>query len=157
MPNRQPGKAEGPEQLLPALHKVQAEHGFVSRHDAFAVSKRLGVPVARVFEVLTFYPFFQLEQPGEVTISVCLGTACHLQGAREVLAGFEAQLGISVGNSTSDGYFHLHAVRCLGCCARSPVIKIGERIFSEVEVSDIPAILHAYRKKAKLTDAGAGI
>jgi NADH:ubiquinone oxidoreductase subunit E len=152
MPYSERGGSEGPEHLLAAL---QASEGFISRHDAFAVSKRLGVPLARVFEVLTFYSYFRLEKPGKVIISVCLGTSCHLQGADQVLAGFEEALGIRVGGSTEDGYFHLNAVRCLGCCGRSPVIRIGERIYSQVEVSDIPAILHAYRKhdEAEATQA----
>ena len=148
MPNeRTESDGQGPEHLLAALHEVQAREGFISRHDAFDLSKQLGVPLARVFEVLTFYSYFRLEKPGKVLIAVCLGTSCHLQGGLQVLKAFERELGIGVGNATADGYFHLDAVRCLGCCGRSPVIKIGDRIHSQVEVSDVPTILNAYRKR----------
>lgn len=137
---------QGPRHLLAALHEVQAREGFISRHEAFAVSKRLGVPLARVFEVLTFYSFFRLEKPGKVHISVCLGTSCHLQGGSLVLQAFEKELGIKVGCSTTDGYFQLDAVRCLGCCGRSPVIRVGKRIYSQVQVSEVPEIVDAYRR-----------
>jgi NADH:ubiquinone oxidoreductase subunit E len=137
---------QGPENLLAALHEVQAREGFISRHEAFGLSKQLGVPLARVFEVLTFYSFFRLEKPGKVLIAVCLGTSCHLQGGQLVLEAFERELGITVGNATADGYFHLDSVRCLGCCGRSPVIRIGTRIYSQVEIADVPTILNAYRK-----------
>lgn len=147
MPNKQiESEGQGPENLLAALHDVQAREGFISRHDAFSLSKQLGVPLARVFEVLTFYSFFRLEKPGKVLISVCLGTSCHLQGGQLILEAFERELGVTVGHATEDGYFQLDAVRCLGCCSRSPVIRIGDRIYSQVEVSDVSTILDAYRK-----------
>ncbi len=127
--------------LLAALHEVQAEHGYVPRAETMALSKRLGIPLARIFEVLTFYAYFRLEQPGRVTLSVCLGTSCHLQGGPRLLDELEKLLGIRGGEATPDGAFQLNVVRCLGCCGCSPVLMVDDKVYSQVEVTQLPAIL----------------
>jgi NADH-quinone oxidoreductase subunit E len=130
--------------LLEALHEVQAEHGYVPRAEALALSQRIGVPLARIFEVLTFYSYFRLEKPGRVTISVCQGTSCHLQGGPRLLDAIQERLGIRAGECTPDGAYQLNVVRCLGCCGRSPVLMVDDTVYSNVEPSDLPAILRAH-------------
>ena len=127
--------------LLEALHALQAEHGFVPRNETMALSRRLGVPLARIFEVLTFYSYFRLEKPGRITLSVCEGTSCHIQGGPGLRKELEALLGIKKGEATPDGTFQLNVVRCLGCCSRSPVLMVDDKVYSQVEPTDLPAIL----------------
>lgn len=135
----------GSERLLEALHELQSSHGYVPRAEAVALSERLGVPLARIFEVLSFYSYFRLEQPGRVTLSVCLGTSCHLQGGPSLLEELERLLGIDAGEATPDGAFQLNVVRCLGCCGRSPVLMVDDTVYSQVEPTDLPRILRKHR------------
>ena len=130
--------------LLEELHALQAEHGYIPRSEAIALSKRIGVPLARIFEVLTFYSFFRQEAPGRISISVCQGTSCHLQGGPSLLEALETLLGIKAGEATPDGAYQLNVVRCLGCCSRSPVLMVDETIYSAVEAADLPSILHTH-------------
>ncbi|MBT3294565.1 MAG: NAD(P)H-dependent oxidoreductase subunit E [Verrucomicrobia bacterium] len=127
--------------LLNALHALQAEHGYVPRQEAMALSRRLGVPLARIFEVLTFYSYFRLEEPGRITLSVCDGTSCHLQEGPVLLKAIQALLGIGAGEATPDGAYQLNVVRCLGCCSCSPVLMVDDKIYSQVDPADLPGIL----------------
>lgn len=142
-------------ELLNALHTLQAKHGYVPRQEAMALSRRLNVPLARIFEVLTFYSYFRLEKPGRITLSVCLGTSCHLQGGPALLEALEKLLGIRAGEATSDGIYQLNVVRCLGCCSCSPVLMVDKQVYSHVEPTDLPRILkqHAVDEKEPYPDA----
>ena len=141
VPHRERSAPPAPGELLDALHAIQKQHGYVPRSEAFRASRELRVPLARIFEVLTFYSFFRLEAPGAVTVSVCNGTSCHLQEGQALLQALQEILGITPGQTTTDGRFFLNAVRCLGCCCRSPVLMVDDRIYSNVQVADIPGIL----------------
>ncbi len=127
--------------LLEALHALQAEHGYVPRQEAMALSRRLGVPLARIFEVLTFYSYFRVEEPGRITLSVCDGTSCHIQDGPVLLRALEALLGIKAGEATADGAYQLNVVRCLGCCSCSPALMVDDKVYSQVEPTDLPGIL----------------
>ena len=127
--------------LLEALHALQAEHGYVPRQEAMALSRRLGVPLARIFEVLTFYSYFRLEEPGRITLSVCDGTSCHLQEGPVLLKALEKLLEIQAGEATPDGAYQLNVVRCLGCCSCSPVLMVDDTVYSQVDPLDLPGIL----------------
>lgn len=130
--------------LLEALHELQAAHGYVPRSEALALSRRMKVPLARIFEVLTFYSYFRIEKPGRITLSVCQGTSCHLQGGPALLAALEELLGIRAGEATPDGRYQLNVVRCLGCCGCSPVLMVDDTVYSQVEPSDLAGILRKH-------------
>ena len=143
--------------LLEALHALQAEHGYVPRQEAMALSRRLGVPLARIFEVLTFYSYFRLEEPGHITLSVCDGTSCHLQEGPILLRALEELLGIEAGEATPDGAYQLNVVRCLGCCSLSPVLMVDSKVYSQVDPTDLPGILkkHPPQKPTKESSGDA--
>jgi NADH-quinone oxidoreductase subunit E len=127
--------------LIMVLHQIQNRYGYVPRSLSLEISKMLKIPLARIYEVITFYNYFKLQQPGQHTISVCLGTACYLKGAPLLLSELERQLHIAQGETTKDGLFHIEVVRCLGCCGLAPVVKVDEKIYGEVKQSDISKIL----------------
>ena len=131
--------------LIMILHEIQNKYGYVPRPLALSLATALDVPLARIYEVITFYNYFKLEPPGKYTISVCLGTACYLKGAPEVLAEIKSILNIEEGETTSDGLFHLAPVRCLGCCSLAPVISIDSTIYGRVKRKDVVDILRKYR------------
>ena len=141
VPHRERPVSPTPGELLDALHAIQKHHGYVPRSEAFRASRELGVPLARIFEVLTFYSFFRLEAPGAVTLSVCNGTSCYLQEVQALLEALQEALGVTAGQTTPDGKFFLNVVRCLGCCCRSPVLMVDGRIYSNVQIADVPGIL----------------
>jgi NADH-quinone oxidoreductase subunit E len=123
--------------LIMILHEIQNHHGYVPRDLSLELSSRLGVPLARIYEVITFYNFFKLTPPAKHNISVCMGTACYLKGAAEILRELRSIFHIQEGQSTTDGNFHLDIVRCLGCCGLAPVMMIDGKIYGKVKRSEV--------------------
>ena len=136
--------------LIMALHEIQGVKGYIDWQDATDVSREMNIPLARIYEVLTFYNFFKLEAPGKAVISVCTGTACYLKGNDKVLEKFKSELGINEGESTADKMFHLQSVRCVGCCGLAPVCVVNGKTYGRVSPNDVRNILDEWR--AKLAD-----
>jgi len=132
--------------LIMILHELQNHYGYVPRDVAFVLSEILDVPMAQIYEVITFYNFFKLTPPGKNIISVCLGTACYLKGAPQLIEEFKKELGVSENESTKDGLFYLQVVRCLGCCGLSPVAMINGKVYGKVTRAEVKTILDTYRK-----------
>ncbi len=133
--------------LIMALHEIQSVKGFVPWQDAADLAEGMGIPLARIYEVLTFYNFFKLDAPGKAVISVCTGTACYLKGNDKVLEEFKKELGIGEGESTEDKMFHLQSVRCVGCCGLAPVCVVNGKTYGRVTPGDVRNILDEWRKK----------
>ena len=133
--------------LIMALHEIQDVKGYVDWQDAVELSQSMDIPLARIYEVLTFYNFFKLKAPGKAVISVCTGTACYLKGNDKVLAKFKSELGIQEGESTKDGLFHLQCVRCVGCCGLAPVCVVNGKTYGRMTPEAVPAILDEWRKE----------
>lgn len=132
--------------LIMILHDIQDRYGYVPREAALEVSRQSDTPLARIYEVLTFYNYFKLEAPGKFNISVCLGTACYLKGAPALIAEIRQVLRVEEGQTTKDGLFHLQIVRCLGCCGLAPVITVDDKVYSAVKRSDVVGIIAEHSK-----------
>ena len=130
-----------------ALHEIKGIKGYVPWEDAVDVATGMGIPLARIYEVLTFYNFFKLDAPGKAVISVCTGTACYLKGNDKVLEEFKKELGIKEGESTEDRMFHLQCVRCVGCCGLAPVCVVNGKTYGRVSPNDVRNILDEWRNK----------
>lgn len=135
--------------LIMALHEIQGAKGYVDWSDAVALAETMDVPLARIYEVLTFYNFFKLVAPGKAVISVCTGTACFLKGNDKVLEKFKQELNIKEGESTPDGLFHLQVVRCVGCCGLAPVCVVNSKTYGRMTPEQVPEILNEWREKFK--------
>ncbi len=133
--------------LIMALHEIQDVKGYVPWEDAYQLAEEMGVPLARIYEVLTFYNFFKLDAPGKAVISVCTGTACYLKGNDKVLEEFKKELNIGEGESTPDRMFHLQCVRCVGCCGLAPVCVVNGKTYGRVSPNDVRNILDEWRNK----------
>jgi len=131
--------------LIMILHEIQNHYGYVPRSISLELSQALNIPLARIYEVITFYNYFRLEPPGRYTISVCMGTACYLKGAPEIVNEIKSILNIEEGQATSDGQFQLELVRCLGCCGLAPVVMVNNQIHGKVKKTDIVEILSKYK------------
>lgn len=133
--------------LIMILHSMQNYYGYIPKEEAYKLSQELKIPLARIYEVLTFYNYFSLEPPAKYKVSVCLGTACYLQGAPEIIKKFESELNVKEGKVTKDGLFKIELVRCLGCCGLAPVVTVNSKVYGKVKASDVPEILAEYRDK----------
>lgn len=108
--------------LIPILQDLQAEYGWLSEDLLDEVARRLKIPPADLFSVATFYKSFRLRPIGKNFITVCLGTACHVRGAPEVLETIERRIGVKTGETTNDNLFTLETVNCVGACALGPIV-----------------------------------
>jgi len=136
-------------ELIAVLHLLQGETGFLGREQMDAVAQLLGVPAAKVSGVATFYHFFRLQPAGRFQINVCTGTACYVKGADKVVAKLEEELGIKLGETTSDGLFSLVQARCLGMCGLSPVLMVNDEVYQRVAPDDIPKLIKQYTDQAR--------
>lgn len=135
--------------LIMILHNVQDYYGFVPQKISFTLAKELKIPLARIYEVLTFYNYFKLQPTAKYKISVCMGTACYLNGAAENLQAIKEALNIEEGETSEDGLFTVETIRCYGCCGLAPVININGEIYGKVHKNRILSILDEYRLKEK--------
>ncbi len=132
--------------LIMILHAIQKHYGYVPRNVSFELCRLLHVPLARIYEVITFYNYFKLEPPGKNLISMCMGTACYLKGTPQILDEIKNILGIEAGETTKDGFFQLQNVRCLGCCGLAPVMMINDKVYGKVQRGEVMDILSEYTK-----------
>lgn len=130
-----------PGELNNILHKAQDTFGYLPREVQEIIARQLGIPVSKVYGVVTFYSFFTMTPKGEHPISVCMGTACYVRGAEKVLDEFKRVLGINVGETTSDGKYSLSSLRCVGACGLAPVVLIGEKVYGRIVPGDVEKIL----------------
>jgi NADH-quinone oxidoreductase subunit E len=132
--------------LIMILHEIQNRYGYIPRPLAMNLSNVIDVPLARIYEVITFYNYFKLEPPGKFNIAVCMGTACYLKGAPDIINEIRERLDIDIGQTTADGMFHLDSVRCLGCCGLAPVMTINGEIHGKVKKDQVVEILARYKE-----------
>jgi NADH:ubiquinone oxidoreductase subunit E len=131
--------------LIQVLHQAQELFGWLPEKVQIKVADGLGIPLAEVHGVVTFYSFFNTVPRGEHTIRVCLGTACYVRGGKQVLERLEKDLGVDVGGTTDDRKFSLEITRCVGACGLAPVVTIGADIYRRVKIDKIPSILAKYK------------
>jgi NADH-quinone oxidoreductase subunit E/NADP-reducing hydrogenase subunit HndA len=134
-----------PGEVINVLHKVQGEYGYLPAEVQELVAKELGIPVSRVYGIVSFYSFFTMTPKGEYPISVCLGTACYVRGAEKVLDELKRQLGINVGEVTPDGKFSLTCLRCVGACGLAPVIEVGDKVYGRMTPDRVKDVLAEYK------------
>ena len=133
-----------PSELINVLHKSQESFGYLPAEVQEIVARELGLSVAKVYGVVTFYSFFTMIPKGKHPISICTGTACYVRGAEKVLDEFKRVLKISVGETTPDGKFSMSCLRCVGACGLAPVVMIGEKVYGRVSPDGVKDILKEY-------------
>jgi len=136
------------EHLIAMLLDCQEQFHHLPREVIETVAGRVGAPVTSVLGIATFFKAFSLKPVGRHSIHVCMGTACHVQGAPKLLAALERELQIKKGDTTPDLEFTLNTVNCLGCCGLAPVITVGQDVHGKLKQAGIPRILKKYAPKA---------
>lgn len=118
--------------LIPLLQGTQNIFGFIPEEAFEVISEKTGIKIADMYGVATFYAQFRLKPSGKYIIKVCHGTACHVQNANEITDALKEALNVKDGETTSDGFYTLESVACLGCCSLAPVMMIGEETFGKL-------------------------
>ena len=134
--------------LMMILSDIQNEYGYIPLDVQEIVSKHTGISVAEIYGVVTFYSFFSLTPKGKYVIGCCLGTACYVKGAQQVIDKFSELLNIKPGETSEDGLFTLDALRCIGACGIAPAVSINGKVYPKVEVGQVSEIIESYRKEA---------
>jgi len=131
--------------LLEILHRAQEIYGFLDRDLLMDISGSLNLPPSKVFGVATFYSFFKLRKPGQHVVTSCLGTACYVRGAEEIVQAVEKEFKVKRGGSTPDGKLSVFATRCIGACAMAPTIVVDDEVIpkatKEVVIKKIKEVL----------------
>lgn len=131
--------------LMMILSDVQKEYGYIPLEVQELVSERTGISVAEIYGVVTFYSFFSLKPKGKYVIGCCLGTACYVKGAQQIIDKFSDLLHIKPGETSDDGLFTLDALRCIGACGIAPAVTINGTVYPKMTVDGVPQIIESYR------------
>ena len=130
--------------LIPILHEAQELFGYLPEKVQQIIADGLGVSLAEVYGVATFYSRFTLTPKGKYNIQICLGTACYVKGADKVLEKLERVLGIKAGETTPDGKFSIQDARCVGACGLAPVMVINDEVYGKMTPDKVDEILKKY-------------
>ena len=133
--------------LMMILSDVQNEYGYIPLEVQELVSKETGISVAEIYGVVTFYSFFSLTPKGKYIVGCCLGTACYVKGAQQVIDKFSELLRIKPGETTEDGLFTLDALRCIGACGIAPAVSINGKVYPKMSVDQVPVVINELKKE----------
>lgn len=130
--------------LMPILQKAQEIYGYLPIEVQTIISNETGIPLEKIYGVVTFYAQFSLNPKGKYKISVCLGTACYVKGSGDIYNKLQEKLGIAGGECTPDGKFSLEACRCIGACGLAPVLTVNEDVYGRLTADDVDSVLAKY-------------
>jgi NADH-quinone oxidoreductase E subunit len=137
--------------LLPLLHEIQNEYGWVSPDSMKAAGEFLNLPLSKVREVASFYTMYKLQPQGKVDLQICTNISCWLNGADELVSCAEKRLGVHLGETTKDGKFTLSQVECLAACGTAPAVQMNEDYYENL---DVPQLLKLIDDASRDLDAG---
>ena len=132
--------------VMPILQEAQRIFGYIPEEIVNIISHKLGKHSSEIYGVATFYSQFTFIPKGKYSISVCMGTACYVKGANDILEEFEKQLKIKKGETTRDMMFSIIETRCVGDCAVAPVVTVNERVYPKFKIEDIENLIKEYRQ-----------
>ena len=133
--------------LMMILSDIQNEYGYIPLEVQELVSSRTGISVAEIYGVVTFYSFFSLTPKGKYIVGCCLGTACYVKGAQQIIDKFSEILKIKPGETSADGMFTLDALRCIGACGIAPAVSINGQVHPKMTVDQVKKIVDDLRAK----------
>ena len=130
------------ENLIPILNDVQVKYGYIPKLSQLEISKYLGIPMAEIYGVITFYSRFTLEPKGKYNISVCLGTACFVKGSQSILDRIKERLNLEEGETSADGKFSIDTTRCVGACGIAPVFTVNDEVYGHATVKKVDEVIN---------------
>ena len=145
------GQIEG--SIITVLQKAQDIYGFLPREVIEHIGSAMKLKCSKIYGIATFYAQFRLEPIGKYLIMLCMGTACHVNGAKNIEEAITDELGIANGETTDDGLFTLNNVACIGCCSLSPVMMINGETYGQLTDDKVKSVLGELRARAKEQEA----
>ena len=133
--------------LIQVLNEVQEHFGYIPPKAQMEISEYLGIEMAEIYGVITFYSRFTLKPKGKYNISVCLGTACFVKGSEKLLDTAKEALKIKEGETTPDGKFSIEATRCIGACGLAPVFTVNEEVYGKATPEMMKKVIEEYKNK----------
>ena len=130
--------------IMPVLQKTQSIFGYIPEESVSLISNALNIATSEIFGIITFYSQFTLTPKAKYNLDICLGTACFVLGANEILEKILSKLGVRVGEMTKDGKWIVTSCRCLGCCGLAPAITINGEVYGKLKVEDIDKIIDSF-------------
>ncbi|MCD6221906.1 NAD(P)H-dependent oxidoreductase subunit E [bacterium] len=138
------------EALLPILKKIQERFKHIPEKYIVYLSKRLNIPMAEIYSVLTFYGLLTLKKEGKFAIKVCNSVTCYLKGSKKIIESVKEELNINPGEKTKDGLFSLDVVGCLGLCDGSPAMLINDKVFTNLTPDKVKEIIRNIKERQQL-------
>ena len=130
--------------MMPILQEAQGIYGYLPIEVQKIIADKTGVSLEEIYGIVSFYSQFALNPKGEVAIAVCLGTACYVKGAQDLIDRITLRLGIKDGDTTPDGKWSLTATRCIGACGLAPVLTVNDEVYGRLKKEDIDGIIAKY-------------
>jgi len=138
-------KKEQSGSLIPLLQSAQESYGYIPEKAIHYISELVEIPAAEIYGVITFYSQFRLKPLGKYVIRICEGTACHVNGAKDIVGTIQDELNISIDETSDDGTFSLLSVACLGCCSLAPVIMINDETHGNLTADKTKKLIKKYK------------
>lgn len=127
--------------LIKILNDIQEKAGYIPMKAQKEISEYLGLPMAEIYGVITFYSRFTLKPKGKYHIAVCLGTACYVKGSQKILDRLKERLKIEPGQTTEDGMFSIDQTRCVGACGLAPVFTVNDEVYGKATIKKLDEVL----------------
>jgi NADP-reducing hydrogenase subunit HndA len=130
--------------LMPIMQKAQEIYGYLPIEVQSIIANEMDVPLEKIYGIATFYSQFSLSPKGKYVLSICMGTACYVKGAGDILLKVKELLKITEGECTPDSKFSLDSCRCIGACGLAPVMTVNDDVYGKITVDDVEGILAKY-------------
>ncbi len=134
-----------PGKTMPILQEAQEIYGYLPVEVQKIIAEKTGIPLEEIFGIVSFYAQFKLNPDGEISIAVCLGTACYVKGSGDIIEEFSKQLNLPVGSTSPDGKYSIEATRCIGACGLAPVLTVNGDVYGRLTKKDVADILAKYQ------------
>ena len=134
-----------PGKTMPILQEAQEIYGYLPIEVQTIIAEKTGIPLEEIFGIVSFYAQFKLNPDGEISIAVCLGTACYVKGSGDIIEEFSKQLNRPVGSTSPDGKYSIEATRCIGACGLAPVLTVNGDVYGRLTKADVAGILAKYQ------------
>jgi len=132
--------------VMAVLNDVQHKLGYLPYEAQRYIALEMGIPLAEIYGIITFYSGFSLTPVGKYKIAVCMGTACYVKDAHKILEKIEQITGIKAGNTSEDGLYTLVATRCIGACGLAPIITVNEDVHGKLHLDDVAKVMENYKE-----------
>jgi len=130
--------------IMIVLQKTQGIFGYIPEMSVKMIAEALKIAESEIYGIITFYSQFTLTPKAKYNLDICLGTACFVLGAQDILDKILAKLGVKVGEMTKDGKWIVTSCRCLGCCGLAPAITINGEVYGKLKVEDVDKIIDSF-------------